>query len=243
MKKSIIYAAFVAVGLLTASVASAQDNEKGVNVKVGADFVSSYIWRGSFNANASVQPTLGMSVGGFSLTAWGSADLTGYDYKEVDLTAAYSVKGFTVSLVDYYWTPSSDRYSRKYFHFGADSPHMVEVGAAYTFGEAFPLTIAWNTMLFGADKKTDGKQEYSTYAEVSYPFSVKSVDMTAAVGFTPWASGSIYGTEGFAVCNVMLGGQKAIKFSDKFSLPVFARIIWNPAKEDVNFVGGFSIML
>lgn len=96
----------VLTGMLLADCAMAQ--EKGVRVKVGADFVSSYIWRGSYNANASIQPTLGMTAGDFSLTAWGSADFTG-DYKEADLTAAYTLGGLTLSLTDYYWTPSSER--------------------------------------------------------------------------------------------------------------------------------------
>lgn len=145
----------VLTGMLLADCAMAQ--EKGVRVKVGADFVSSYIWRGSYNANASIQPTLGMTAGDFSLTAWGSADFTG-DYKEADLTAAYTLGGLTLSLTDYYWTPSSERYTEKYFRFGADSPHMIEVGGAYRFGERFPLTLAWNTMLFGADRDDEGRQ-------------------------------------------------------------------------------------
>lgn len=227
-------------GILAANRSAAQD--KGVQAKVGFDFVSSYIWRGCYNANASVQPTLGITTGNFSVTAWGSVDFDG-KYKEADLTAAYAIGGLTLSLTDYYWTPSSDRYTEKYFRFGADSPHMVEVGAAYNFGERFPLTLAWNTMLFGADRDNDGKQNYSTYAEISYPFAVRGVDMVAAVGFTPWATENMYGTTGFAVSNVSLGATKAIRFSDKFSLPVFTRLIWNPAREDVNFVGGFSIML
>ena len=37
---------------------------------------------------ASFQPTLGFSVGNFSLTAWGSTSLSESN-KEIDLTAAY----------------------------------------------------------------------------------------------------------------------------------------------------------
>ena len=97
-------------------------------------------------------------------------------------------------------------------------------------------------MLFGADKKSNGDQCYSTYAEVSYPFSVGSVDMGACVGFTPWETSGTYGTDEFAVCNVALSATKAIRFSDRFQLPVFTRLIWNPAMDDVHFVGGLSIM-
>ena len=58
--------------------------------------------------------------------------------------------------------------------------------------------------------------------------------MIAAVGSTPWATENMYGTSGFAVCNVTVGATKAIRFSDSFSLPIFTRLIWNPAKDDVN---------
>lgn len=244
MKSSVIYTllAFIILG----HNATAQE-KKGIEIGLGTDVVSSYIWRGSYNAGASIQPSVALKAGSFSLTAWGSVDFTSSDYKEIDLTAAYTIKGFTFTLVDYYWTGSPTTASlpdRKYFHFGSDSPHMIEIGGAYNFGEKFPLTLSWNTMLFGNDKDAvTGDQNYSTYAEVSYPFSVKGVDMSAWVGITPWETRNMYGTTGFAVCNVGLGATKAIRFSDRFSLPIFTRVIWNPAKEDVNLVGGFTISL
>lgn len=218
----------------------------GVQPFLGADLVSSYIWRGNYNAGASLQPTLGMRAGGFSLTAWGSVDLNAFDYKELDLTASYRVGRFSFSLTDYYWTGAPNQAvlpKRNYFRFGSDSPHIVEVGASFTVSPRFPLAIAWNTMLFGADRDDGGRQNYSTYVELSYPFTVKGVDMNVAVGFTPWATPNMYGTDGFAVDNVLLGATKAIRFSDSFSLPIFTRVIWNPAKDDAHIVGGFSIML
>lgn len=219
--------------------------KKGIDVTFGTDMVSSYIWRGSYNAGASLQPFIALKTGAFSLTAWGSVDLTASDYKEADLTATYTVGGFTFTVADYYWTGASNESTmpdRDYFHFGEGTPHMLEAGVAYCFGEKIPLTFSWYTMVAGHDKDDAGDRKYSTYAEVSYPFSVRTVDMSAWIGLTPWESG-IYGTTGFAVCNVGVGASKAIRFSDSFSLPVFTRLIWNPSKEDVNFVGGFSIAL
>ena len=58
-----------------------------------------------------------------------------------------------------------------------------------------------------------------------------------------WETSGTYGTDEFAVCNVALSATKAIRFSDRFQLPVFTRLIWNPAMDDVHFVGGLSIML
>lgn len=251
MKNSILF--LVSLFLMTAIPSYAGRTEgtdpekKKVGISFGTDLVSSYIWRGSYNAGVSLQPFITLKSGGFSLTGWGSVDFTASDYKEADLTAAYSVAGFTFTVADYYWTGAPNESTmppRNYFHFGKDTPHMLETGVSYCFGEKFPVTLSWYTMVAGHDKDAEtGKRSYSTYAEVSYPFAVRTVDMSAWVGFTPWKSPNMYGTTGFAVCNVGVGATKAIRFSDSFSLPVFTRLIWNPSKDDVNFAGGFSITL
>jgi len=54
---------------------NAQEDCK-VNFSLQGDMVSSYVWRGMYESGASVQPSLGMTVGNFSLTAWGSEDVT-----------------------------------------------------------------------------------------------------------------------------------------------------------------------
>ena len=67
LKKAVIFAV---AGIMVLSV-KAQE-EKGVQFTVSGDFVSSYVWRGIYQgAQACVQPTLGLRLGGFSLTAWG----------------------------------------------------------------------------------------------------------------------------------------------------------------------------
>ena len=61
--------ALTLVGVLSASVANAQDE---VEVSVGADVVTNYLWRGQKLGEGSVQPTLGISYNGLSVGAWGS---------------------------------------------------------------------------------------------------------------------------------------------------------------------------
>ena len=51
-------------------VAEGQDK---VEASVGADLVSSYIWRGKELGDVSIQPSVSLSWKGLSLTAWGSA--------------------------------------------------------------------------------------------------------------------------------------------------------------------------
>lgn len=78
----------------------AQENERGVRFGGGADVVSGYIWRGVWEAGPSIQPTLVLSAGNFSATAWGSVDFASTSYKEMDLTLAYALGPVTVSLAD-----------------------------------------------------------------------------------------------------------------------------------------------
>ena len=157
---------------------------KKIDVKVGGDFVSSYIWRGSYQTGASMQPTLGFSVAGFSLTAWGSTDFRNQGHKEVDITAAYSIKGFTVAVTDYSWSPNGAG-DYKYFNWQShETNHYLEGSLTYVLPiEKFPLTINWNTMFFGADKKANGKTNYSTYVELSYPFRTAGRRFRGGRGF------------------------------------------------------------
>lgn len=107
------------------------------------------------------------------MTAWGSVDFAATSYKEMDLTMAYALGPVTFSLADLYWEGGAgDRgtISRNYFRFGADSPHRVEAGIAWCISPRVPLTLAWNTVLFGAaDVDAAGDRAYATYIEASYP--------------------------------------------------------------------------
>lgn len=227
---------------LTAICGSAIAQQK-VTVKGGADLVSSYIWRGSYNAGASFQPTLSASVAGFTLGAWGSMDFTGQQRKEVDLSLNYTIKGFTIGVTDYWWEGEG---KFKYFHLAEGSTaHRFEANLAYQLPvENFPLIISWNTMFAGNDYDMNGKRNYSTYIELLYPFAAgKNINMTAFVGATPWHSPSILPSDnrGFSVCNVGVSAQYAIKCSDKFAIPIFSRLIFNPAMEDIHIVFGVSL--
>lgn len=229
------------------SVLNAQEEEKGVQFTVQGDLVSSYIWRGMYQTGASFQPTLGVSAGGFSLTAWGSTDFdgslssNGRASKEIDLTAAYTFgnSGLTVSVADLWWAGQG---AGKYFNFDShETAHHFEGALAYTLPvEKFPLSLAWYTMFAGMDKNAEGKQNYSSYFEMNYPFTVKMVDLNATCGIVPYEAPQ-YSANGFCVTNVALKGTTVIKITDTFSLPIFAQAIWNPRLEDAHMVFGITL--
>ena len=227
-------------------------NANAQQFNVQGDLVSSYIWRGMYQTGVSIQPTLGFSAGGFSLTAWGSTDFDGTSAsagaaaKEIDLTAAYTLgnSGLTFSVADLWWAGQG---ARKYFNFKShETGHHFEAGLSYTLPvEKFPLSMAWYTMFAGKDKKLNDsgelKQNYSSYLELNYPFSVKNVDLNVTCGAVPYKAESIYTNSGFAVTNIALKGMTEIKINDKFSLPIFAQAIWNPCVEDAFLVFGVTL--
>lgn len=221
---------------------SATAKEK-FTVKGGADIVSSYIWRGSYNAGASFQPNLSLGIAGVTLGAWGSVDFIGQGHKEVDLSIAYSIKGFTVGITDYWWAGEG---ANNYFHYSdRATAHRWEANLAYQLPfEKFPLCLSLNTMFAGDDYNVRGDRAYSTYIELLYPFVVgKVVNMNVFVGATPWYSPSILPStnEGFSVCNVGATAQYSIKCGEKFALPIFTRLHFNPATEDIHIVFGLSL--
>ena len=147
---------------------AAQD--KGVSFSGGSDLVSSYYWRGVKESGPALQPTLTMTAGNFSVTAWGSIDFSDSGYKEMDLTLAYQLGPVTLSVADLYWTGHDDD---RYFIFDSHSPHRIEVGASWVVSEKLPFTLSWYTILFGAaDRNDKGERAYASYFEVAYPFTV-----------------------------------------------------------------------
>lgn len=249
---------FLGTLLIAAASICGMTTANAQKLTVQGDFVSSYIWRGMYQTGFSVQPTLGFNIGDFSLTAWGSTDFEGtsavstadvfgtsYPGKEFDLTAAYKFgkAGPTLSVTDYWWAGQG---AKKYFHYEShETSHFFEVGLSYTLPiEKLPLSIGWYTMFAGADKKVNGngclEQNYSSYAELNYPFEIKGVDLNVTCGLVPYKS-ALYMTNGFAVTNLALKASKEIKIVDSFSLPIFTHVIWNPCVEDAHIVFGVTL--
>lgn len=207
-----------------------------VETTVAADAVSQYIWRGQDLGNVSLQPTLGVAYKGFELSAWGSVGLTdAADTKEFDLTASYTVGGLSFGVTDYWFNTPEPRY---FLYDAHRTSHVFEAFASYDFGL---LSAAWYTNFAGNDGlNKDGKRAYSSYFELSAPFSLGSTDWTATVGAVPYATTS-YDTSGFAVTNLSLKATKDIRVTDKFSIPIFGQVVANPCSQHAYLVVGFTL--
>ena len=236
MKKLIKILSVTALFLANLAAAGAQDK---VEASVGADVVSQYVWRGLDLGGVSLQPTLGVSYKGLSLTAWGSAGLSNpADTREFDLTLAYTIGGFNIGVTDYWFNAGLDPLNR-YFAYAADcTNHVFEANVGYDFGFA---SLQWYTNFAGNDGLTpDEKRAYSSYVEVNVPFVLGGVDWTATAGAVPFAT-DFYGVEGFGVVNVALTASKDIRITDSFSIPVFAQVAANPYSRNAFFVFGITL--
>ena len=225
----------VALAIIASTTAAkAQDN---VETTIGADVVNQYIWRGQELGSVSLQPTLGVAYKGLSLTAWGSIGLSEpSDTKEFDITAAYSVGGFNIGVTDYWFNSPSTRY---FLYDSHKTSHVFEANIGYDFG---PASIQWYTNFAGNDGvNNDGDRAYSSYFEVSAPFTFGGCNWTATVGAVPFASSFYSDANGFAVTNVSLKATKELKITDTFSVPVFAGIAANPSTEKAFFIFGLSL--
>ena len=233
MKKILIITAILSAVAVTAK---AQDT---LETTIGTDVVSQYVWRGQDLGGVSVQPTLGLSYKGLSLSAWGSAGLSNpADTREFDLTLAYTIGGFNIGVTDYWFNAGLDPLNR-YFAYAADcTNHVFEANIGYDFGFA---SLQWYTNFAGNDGLTPAeKRAYSSYVEVNVPFVLGGVDWTATAGAVPFAT-DFYGVEGFGVVNVALTASKDIRITDSFSIPVFAQVAANPYSKNAFFVFGITL--
>ena len=218
--------------------------ESKIKFKITSDVVSTYIWRGTVaNLHPNIQPTIAIVSGGFELGVWGSTDF-GASYKEVDPYITYTIKSFKIGIADYNWTFANSNY----FDYNKSSTdHIIEASLSFLGTEKIPLSIALNTMIYGADKKWDKSaggfsttQNYSTYIEFGWAFK----NFNLFLGVTP--SNGYYGAgygkiDGLQVCNLGLTSVRNINITPAFQLPLKGTVYVNPQAESIHFVIGITL--
>ncbi len=231
--KTILLSSLLLIGALTAGA------QNKIETNLGTDLVSQYVWRGQELGGVSVQPALGISYKGFSLSAWGSVGLANpSDTRELDLTLAYEAGGFNIGVTDYWFNAGLDSQNR-YFAYAADcTNHVFEATIGYDFGFA---SLQWFSNFAGNDSLNDeGKPAYSSYIEANVPFSLGGVDWTATVGAAPFAT-DFYGVSRFSLINLALTVSKDIQVTDSFSIPIFAQLAANPYTKNAYLVFGITL--
>ena len=251
MKKIVVLLTFMAMAISAfAQTEEPAKNSWGAklresNFHLGVDLQTKYIWRGmemiTNDAAPVVFPAVSFSTKGFNAYVMGGYAING-KYSEVDLGVSYTYKWFTVGINDYYY-PTTTTPQDQYFNFKArETGHWLE--AVITIApEKIPAYLTVSNFFAGADKNFDGKQAYSTYAELGgyYDF-LNDHQLALAVG-TAFNKSCYNGyAHNFGVCNIELKYTYNVKFKNDWTLPLSVAYVINPVyeKSHVNFTAKFA---
>jgi len=217
----------VLVFMATAPLYSQDEESSPFNA--GADFYSSYIWRGTkLGTGPAVQPVLEFSSGFFTTGAWGSFDFSGY--QEVDLYLSFSLpSGFSVGITDYY---SPDL---RYFDYSAASgSHAFELNLAFS-GEKLSFEADYILNEAGGI----GSAGSDLYLQAGFSFRHFSLFAGAGNG---WLLNDPEADNGkIKLCNLGLEVSRSVRITDTFEIPVVGQLIFNPDSEQLFLVVGFTL--
>ncbi len=218
-----------------------QEKTSNVDVALNVDFVSRYNWRGINLSNSSaIQPTLEFSCKNITLGSWASYTTALESMQEVDFYAKYSKGPVTLTLYDYFNPIEGGASSPNYFNYSSDSTlHTIEaIAETEPFGK-FPLSATVGVFIYGNDRDTvTGKNQYSTYLQLAYPFNIQKSEINLFCGVTP-AKG--YYANKFNVVNVGLSVARDIEITDNFKVPITGTLGVNPELKNIYFVVGLTL--
>jgi hypothetical protein len=190
----------------------------------GADFYSTYVFRGTkYGTGPHIQPIIKFTTGPFTAGGWGSFDFNGY--QETDLYFSFNLPaGFTAGMNDYYY-PDLD-----YFDFSSYSgSHAYEINAGFTKAG---LALSANYILNEAGGI--GSSGGDMYFQGTYYFKYFSLFLGAGNG---WHTSDTK----FNICNAGFGTSVKIKITESFQIPVVGQVIFNPEREKMYLVVGFTL--
>lgn len=241
MKKSFLV---IAMCLSFVNIQAQESNKRESDFHLGVDLQTKYIWRGmemmTDDATPVVFPCLNYSNKGFYAYVMGGYAING-KYSEVDLGLSYTHKWVTIGLNDYYY-PTTNSPEDQYFNFKSrETGHWFE-GVITIAPESIPAYLTVSNFFAGADKNLEGKQAYSTYAEVGghYDF-LNDHSLALAVG-AAFNKSCYNGYEhDLGICNIELKYTYNVAMKN-FTLPLSVSYIINPIyeKSHVNLTTSFA---
>ncbi|MCF6241203.1 MAG: hypothetical protein L3J74_07650 [Bacteroidales bacterium] len=223
--------------------ASAQEEDSTQNTEtsfdIGMDISNRYIWRGLTFSNAPViQPYMSYTAKGLTVGTWASYPFLEDQSQEVDIFLSYNYKIFTFTLNDYYFLLNPFGGYSDYFDWDKNTTtHYLEGIFEISEIKNLPLRFLAGVMLLGADVDVNNNRNFSTYFEFAYNFKIKELNAEVFAGFTPFEG---FYSDGFDFTNIGFKASKVIPVTQKFSLPLSASFIINPAANKVLFLATIS---
>jgi hypothetical protein len=221
--KLLLAGGMIVVLLNILSVQAGAQEEQESKFNVNADLFTNYIWRGTkLGTGPSLQPSVKFASGGLTIGVWGAFDARGYS--EADPYISYSFPfGLSLGMTDYY-LPDLPLFETS----ETDGSHALELNGGFSKG-GFSLSANYIINEAGGIASAGGDK----YFQVGYAFSNLSLFAGAGDGW--------HTSDGkFNICNVGIGTSKVLQITEKFSIPLIGQVIFNPDREKLYVVAGFS---
>jgi len=203
MKKTFIILALTLACVSACSLEAYANNDSSrsidLSVEVGADVVSSYLWRGQNIGGLSIQPSVTIGWKGLYICGWANIGADGWAFDELnpelDITIGYDDYGFQIDLTHLYYFNNEPYFPKGGFKPLPDqeSSSTMEAHIGFHLGdlvENAPLHIDWYTTIYGYDyDPITQKRAWSSYIEVGYDFNLPlGLVLGANIGIVPWRS-------------------------------------------------------
>jgi|WetSurMetagenome_2_1015567.scaffolds.fasta_scaffold00016_36 hypothetical protein len=202
---------------------NAQEEQQDSKFKVGVDFYTNYIWRGTkLGTGSALQPSVKFEQGILTLGVWGSFDAHGYTETDPYISLNFPF-GLNIGITDYYY-PGLSLFDVT----DSTGSHALEINAGFSKG-GFSFSANYIVNEAGGAASAGGDK----YFQAGYSFTNVSIFMGAGDGWHT-SNGK------FRLCNIGIGTSKTIVLSDKFSIPVTGQVIFNPDREQLFVVAGIS---
>ena len=226
--------------------------QKRVETDVQLDLVTRHMWRGQDYGKISLQPQGSIKYQGFYLSGFGSTGFSEGDVNRIDISLGYQAPfGLNIGVSDNFKS-GSDKYGRYFTYEEKTTGHRFEGNLGFSCKY---FSLQGYCIFMGNDFKLNGDRAYSTYIELSIPFSIAKTDFLAKAGITPMESAGWRGNgtdgdfldqflyaDGFGCSLASLRATKVIQVkSSKVDIPIFLEFNANPFTQKAALFGGISI--
>lgn len=218
-------------------------------LEVDLSIANNHLWRGIEVSDGLVMcSSLGVHDrnGYVKVGVWNGTNVTG-KYKELNFFAEFTVRRFRLAFWDTYnFSTDADYNNKEFFNYKAHSTgRFLDCIATYSFGERFPLTLTWSTILFGRDRcslyAAGSKQRYSTYVSAAYRCLERerwTIDASVGGTFTlanRASDRSTFYSSRPGIIDVRATVTYDIKITDRYNLPVSSTVMFNPVENRAYF--------
>ena len=135
----------------------------------------------------------------------------------------------------YNLSPGASYNNKEFFNYkSAETGRFLDASIACNFGEKFPLTVSWATVLFGRDRNAaNTENKYSTFVYAEYPvLRAETWGLSAGIGgafaLNECGSSSHFYGDKPGIVHIQIKGSYHLKITDKYTLPLHTMVMFNP---------------